>query len=262
MLTCFRKARSHLVLRAIRHLSILSTGLLGDSTVSTGSRRASRSAKALRDKNVTLIGSGKEQPSTPDRLGDHIEDGKEEDLFVRVELGGTLAKSESNGVEGPDDNESKRDLVVETADLGAAEESGGSARSDELEENPSQGDAREGEETPLAGLGRVNTSNDTSDNHDLVGKDEDDDLSNGQASKESKVEKKERGGQSPVEVYLREKRQNRSKAKRRVSVFLYPLLCRAESLLKNSLFQLQILLFFCTYIERSRIRGEDGDPRQ
>lgn len=117
-------------------LGILSTGFLRDSTVSTRSRRTSRNAEALRNENVSLIRSGEEQPSTPDRLGDDIEDGKEEDFFVRVELASSLAKCESNGVEGPDNNKGEGDLVVETTDLGAAKESGGSARGDELKENP------------------------------------------------------------------------------------------------------------------------------
>lgn len=58
----------------------------------------------------------------------------------------------------------------------------------------------------------MNTSNDTSDDHDLVGEDKDDDLSNGEASKKSKVEEEERGGKGPVEICLHG-REQRKKAK-------------------------------------------------
>lgn len=184
-------------------LSVLSAGLLGDGAVSTGGGAASGSAEGLGNEDVSLIGGSEEQPGTPDGLGDDVEDGKEEDLFVRVELASSLAKGESDGVEGPNDNESERNLVVETANLGAAEEGGGAARGDELEEDPGEGGTGEGEEAPLASLGRVDTSNDTSDNHDFVGKDEDDDLSDGEASKKGEVEEEERGGQGPVDVCFR-----------------------------------------------------------
>ncbi|KAI3487631.1 hypothetical protein L1887_48412 [Cichorium endivia] len=137
--------------------------------------------------------------SAPERLGNDVEDGKEEDLLVGAELAGALTKSESDGVEGPDHDEGERDLVVEAADLGAAEEGGGAARGDELEEDPGEGDAREGEEAPLAGLGGVDAGDDTRDDHDLVSEDEHDDLGNGQASKEGEVEEKQRRGEGPVE---------------------------------------------------------------
>ncbi|GAC95522.1 hypothetical protein PHSY_003098 [Pseudozyma hubeiensis SY62] len=144
---------------------------------------------------MSLVRSSEQEPGTPERLGDDIEDGKEEDLCIGVELPGSLAKSESDGVSGPDDDKGERDLVVETSDLGAAEESGGATRGDELEQDPGEGDAREGEETPLASLGRVNAGNDTGNDHDLIGEDEDDNLGDGETSEEGQVEEEEGSGQ-------------------------------------------------------------------
>ncbi len=205
-------------------LGILSAGLLRNGTVSTGSGRSSGGAKALRNENVSLIRSSEQQPSTPDGLGDDIEDGKEENLFVWVQLASTLAESKSNGVEGPNHDQGERDLVVKTANLGAAKESGGTARGDQLEENPGESDARDGEEAPLAGLGRVNTSNDTGDDHHQVSNDKDDDLGNGKAGEEGKIEEEKRGGQGPVDVCQVQRRQKsidaRGSRKKKVSIIV------------------------------------------
>lgn len=239
-------------------LGVLSTGLLRDGAVATGGGRASGSAERLGNEDVSLVGGGEEQPGTPDGLGNDIEDGKEEDLVVGAELAGTFAEGESDGVAGPDDNEGERDLVVQTTDLGAAEESGGAARSDELEQDPGKGDTRDGEEAPFADVGGVDTADDTSDDHDLVSENEDDDLGNGKTSEQGKIEEQQRSGESPVDVCSERVQKESIKRESQSSV------ASGEARLCVTLTVLaSILRRLCTYIERRRTREEHcGGPRR
>ena len=150
---------------------------------------------------MALVRDGEQEPGTPERLGNNVEDAKEEDLLVGRELASAFAEGKGDGVQGPDNNENEADLVVQAADLGSAKEGVAAAGRDKVPDDKEEGNAAEGEESPLARATRVEPRNDTSDDHSLVGQGKHDNLCNGEASEEGQVEKQERSGKGPVEVW-------------------------------------------------------------
>lgn len=149
---------------------------------------------------MALLGDGKDDDGSPQRLGNDVEDSKEENLGVGRDVASTLTKDEGDGVEGPNDEESKRDLVVEAADLLRAEVAVAASRPDEGVEDVEHRRDGDGKEDPAGTNVRVETGDETSDDHGDVGKDGNEDLAKGHTGQEGNVEDQERGGDEPVDV--------------------------------------------------------------
>lgn len=149
---------------------------------------------------MSLLGSCEEDDSTPNWLGDDVQDGKGENFSVSGPLAGSLGEGPNDGVESPNNDESEGDLVVEGADLGGSDKGVRSSRSDEGVVDVEESSKGEGKEAPSEVEVWVNGSDESGDDHDDISEDDDDDFSDGQTSKEGQVEQEQRSGDEPVDV--------------------------------------------------------------
>ena len=104
-------------------------------------------------------------------------------------------------VDGPDDEGEATDGSEEVANLATLGSGSVAAVEDELPDNNEVGNAGNGVPAPLlSGLLRAERGEETSENHDDVRNDGNQDVGTGKTSEQSKVEEQERGGDGPVNV--------------------------------------------------------------
>lgn len=106
-----------------------------------------------------------------------------------------------HGVDGPDDEGEATDGGEELSDLATLSLGEVAAVVDELPDDNKVGNAGNGVPAPLlGGLLRTEGGEETGEDHDDVGNESDQDVGTGKTSQQGKVEEKERGGDSPVNV--------------------------------------------------------------
>jgi len=140
-----------------------------------------------------------DENDTEARLSKNIKDAIEDCLGVGVDDIATFAQAPSNGVEEPETD--KPDTTEVEGLLGCTAKSICMAASvnEDLVDDKEEGGAANGEESPLVS-GLYKSTNETSDNHDLVGKHGSKNGGGGHASSEHEVEQEERSGDDPVNV--------------------------------------------------------------
>jgi hypothetical protein len=162
---------------------------------------------------------GEEEPCTEDGLGEDVKDGVGNDLLVNVHVAGAIGdtpdteksvsghsvadewRSNLHGVDGPDDEGEATNGSEEVADLATLGGGSVAAVEDELPDNDEVGNAGNGVPAPLlGGLLRAERGEETSEDHDDVGNNGDQDVGTGKTSEQRKVEEEERGGDGPVDV--------------------------------------------------------------
>jgi len=146
--------------------------------------------------NVTVT---EDEESTEDRLGDQIEDTVEDSLRVRRDDIATLADTPGKRVKDPEKGgeraahgEAAADILTENVGVTAA-------LPDKDPNNVEESSATEGEVTPLVGATDKST-NETSDNHDFIDENDEEDSGPGKSGGQHQVKKKERGGDEPIDV--------------------------------------------------------------
>ena len=118
--------------------------------------------------------------------------GSRESSFIKINL---------HGVDSPDDKGEATNGSEEVANLATLGGSGVAAVIDELPDNDEVGNAGNGVPAPLlGGLLRAEGSEETSENHDDVGNNGNQDVGTGKTSEQSKVEEQKRGGDGPINV--------------------------------------------------------------
>lgn len=118
--------------------------------------------------------------------------GSRESSFIKINL---------HGVDSPDDEGEATNGSEEVANLATLGGSGVAAVVDELPDNNEVGNTGNGVPAPLlGGLLRAERGEETSENHDDVGNNGDQDVGTGKTSEQSKVEEEKRGGDGPVNV--------------------------------------------------------------
>ena len=106
-----------------------------------------------------------------------------------------------HGVDSPDDEGEATNGSEEVANLATLGGGSVAAVEDELPDNDEVGNAGNGVPAPLlGGLLRAERGEEASEDHDDVGNNGNQDVGTGKTSEQRKVEKKERGGDSPVNV--------------------------------------------------------------
>ena len=112
-----------------------------------------------------------------------------------------MTKMNLHWVDSPDEKGEASNGGVEAANLTAASHGGGAAVVDELPDEDEVGGASHGVPAPLGWALLITEGGEhTSQAHDDVGDDGDEDVSAAQASQKGQVEEQERGGQGPVDI--------------------------------------------------------------
>lgn len=141
-----------------------------------------------------------EEPEAKNGLGKDVKNGISQDLSINRPLAGTISNTPDNWVQGPEDEgeatEGCKELssgIVLGSD-GAATRDGKDVDDDEI------GNAAHSIVSPLLSVAGTVSSKETSEDHDQVSNDSDEEIRSIDASKETEIKEKERGGQGPIDV--------------------------------------------------------------
>jgi len=130
-------------------------------------------------------------------LGEKVKDTIEDGLGIRRNDVATLAETECDGVKHPQEESQATAPDEDFADVRTKVTGVATSLEDEHVTNPKESNAAEGEVTPFVGRPDEST-NKTSDNHDLIDQDSPHDGRPWHASGEEKVEKEKGSGDEPV----------------------------------------------------------------
>lgn len=196
-------------------------GTLVVVTDADGTLLAETLAPEAAELNVGLgdAGVGEEEPGTEDGLGEDVKDGVGDDLLVNIHVAGAVGNTPDtkgplaveracafalfnlHGVDSPDDEGEATNGSEEVANLATLGLSSVAAVEDELPDDNEVGNAGNRVPAPLlGGLLRAEGGEETSENHDDVGNNGNQDVGTGKTSEQRKVEEQERGGEGPVDV--------------------------------------------------------------
>lgn len=140
-----------------------------------------------------------DKQSTEDRLGQEVKDTVEEGLAVGVDDVTTLRQAPGNWVESPEEGGQRSADEECAADISAHGIGVAAGLPDQDVEDVEESDTAENEVSPLV-RGRDQSTDKTSDDHDLVNKNDVEDSRGRERGGEQQVEQKERGGNDPVDV--------------------------------------------------------------
>jgi len=141
------------------------------------------------------------QPGTKDGLGQNITDSVGDDFSVNGGVAGTVGDTPDDWVGSPDDKGEGGDHGEEVSNLLALGVSSLATTNGELEDDNKEGNAGNGVPSPLLRSTFVaKGSKETGQDHDDIGNDGDEDVTTVKTSEKRKIEKKEWGGDGPVDV--------------------------------------------------------------
>ena len=140
-----------------------------------------------------------DEKSTEDRLRQHIKDAVEDGLRIRRDVVATLAKTPSNRVKRPQKRGQGTTLQESSADVLAHRVGVLASFPNKLVDDVEQRGAAEGEIAPLV-AGSDESAGKTSDDHDLVDEDSEENGRPGHAGGEKQVGEQKRSGDDPVDV--------------------------------------------------------------
>jgi hypothetical protein len=140
-----------------------------------------------------------DEKGTKDRLGDQVENTVEDSLRVSRDDVATLTDTPGEGVQNPEKSGERATQGEAAADILAENVGMTATLPDEDPDDVEESKAAEGEVTPLVGATDEGTD-ETSDNHDLIDENDEEDGRPGQSGGQHQVEKKERGSDEPIDV--------------------------------------------------------------
>lgn len=140
---------------------------------------------------MAFFRSSEQDPAAPQWLRDHVQNCICQHLLIGCDLSGALGEEPDDGIQGPDDDECEGDLVVEVANLGGSNECVRSGGANQCVVDVGESHAGEDVEAPSVVEGWVESGNETSDDHDDVCDDDNDDFTCWETSEESQVEEQQ-----------------------------------------------------------------------
>lgn len=158
---------------------------------------------------------GEEKPETEDWLGKDIKDGVGDDFGIEANKAATVSNTPDAGavsairaeghnhshwVDSPEDQSESRNSTVESLGLAILAGDRSSAVEGKLVDNDEEGKAGPGVPAPLAAIIGTESSKETSEDHDEVGNNGDEDVGSRETSHESKIREQKRCGDTPVDV--------------------------------------------------------------
>jgi len=144
---------------------------------------------------------GEEEPSTEDWLGEDVKDSIGNDLSVNIDVTGAISDTPNNWVNGPDDKSETTNGGEEISNLSALAKGSTATLESENPDDDKVGDACNGVPSPLLrGTLATEGGKETSQDHDNVGDEGNENVTSRDAGKKGEIEKKKRSGQTPVDI--------------------------------------------------------------
>jgi hypothetical protein len=140
-----------------------------------------------------------DEESTEDGLGDQIKDTVEDSLRVGRDDVATLADPPGERIQDPEESGERTAHGEAAADILAENIGVTAALPNEDPDDVEESKAAEGEVTPLVGATDEST-NETSDNHDFIDENDEEDSGPGKGGGQHQVEEKQRGSDEPIDV--------------------------------------------------------------
>jgi len=146
------------------------------------------------------FGVREKKPEPENWLREDVKDSISNNLLVDAEDAGSIGNTPNNWVGSPDENRVKGNSSKEFANFVSLGLGCETSVDNELIDNNKEGNASHGVPAPLVSPGTTVGSEQTSQDHDEISNNCNEDVCSVQSSKKRQVEKEERGGQAPVDV--------------------------------------------------------------
>jgi len=144
---------------------------------------------------------GEEEPEAEDWLGKDVENGIADDLGINTDDVAALGETPDNWVDGPQNEGEAGNGTIESLGLAVLLCNRCSATNGELVDNNDVGNASEDEPAPLAALNALaKSTKETSQDHDDISDNGNQDVGTAEASKEGEIEEKKWGCDAPVDI--------------------------------------------------------------
>jgi len=143
---------------------------------------------------------GEQEPETEDWFGKDVQNGVSDDFLVDIDHMATFGETPNNWVDRPQDESEASDGCVEGLRLAVLVGNGSTAIHGQLVDHDQVGNT--GPNIPTPGLAVLGTerSEQTSQYHNHIGDDGDQDVSTTEASQKGQIQQEEWGSNSPVDV--------------------------------------------------------------
>lgn len=149
---------------------------------------------------LSTLGMCEQEPETKDRLGKDIKNSIGDDLSINRPLASSITDTPDNWVKSPEDQGESTDGSKELSSVVVLGGNSTTTRDDELPDNDKVGNASHGIVSPFLSISGTKGSEETEENHDEICNDGNKDRSTIHSSEESKIQKQERSGQTPIDV--------------------------------------------------------------
>jgi hypothetical protein len=143
---------------------------------------------------------GKEKPESEDRLGKNVKNGIGNDLSINTDFSRAIGNTPDDWVDSPENEGEASNSLEESSSLAVLGQSHGTSVISQLVDDNKVSQAAKCIVTPLGSLIASKGSEKTGQNHDKIGHHSNEDVGTAESSKESKIQEKEWGGNTPVDV--------------------------------------------------------------
>jgi len=153
------------------------------------------------DVGLWKVDVSEQEPGTEDWLGENVKDGVGDDFLINVHVAATVGDAPDDWVDGPDDQSKGSNGSEKAADLATLGSGGWATVKHQLPNYNKVGDASNGIPAPLLGstLG-TESGEETSQDHDQIGDDGDENAATVHAGQKSQIEEQEWSGDGPVNI--------------------------------------------------------------
>lgn len=141
--------------------------------------------KDLRRRHAVV---GEEEPETKDGLGQDVQNSIGNDLSIDTDHAGTISDTPDDWVDGPENEGEASNSAVESLSLAVFAGNSSAAVEGKLVDDDQEGDAGPGVPAPLLAIRFAVGSEETSEHHDDIGNDGNEDIGTAETGKKAKIE--------------------------------------------------------------------------
>lgn len=163
----------------------------------------SLSTKTMRPEPIngsSVTAMSHEKPKAKDRLGEDIKNSISNDLRIYRPLASTLTDGPDNRVQSPENQGEATDAGEKLAGAAVLPDDCATTGDDQLPEDDEVCEAGDGVPAPLLAISAAKRGEETSENHNYVGDNGDEEVGSVHAGEETEIEKEKWCGDGPVDV--------------------------------------------------------------